>query len=82
MNKEILATLTDENGEAFTQAYIVEREFKVNSHSYLALIPKEDDDNVYLFDYVEENETIVLLEIEDDDIFDEVALAYEKLMEK
>ncbi len=82
MNKEILATLTDENGESFTQAYILEREFKVKEHSYLALIPKDDDDNVFLFDYQEENGNVTLLEIEDDDLFDDVALAYEKLLEQ
>ena len=82
MNKEILATLTDETGETFTQAYTVEREFKIDGHSYLALIPKDDDDNVFLFDYKEENGNIQLLEIEDDDLFDEVALAYEKLLEQ
>ena len=58
MNKEIIATLTDENGETFTQSYTVEREFQVKGHSYLALIPK------------------------DDDLFDDVALTYEKLLEQ
>lgn len=82
MNKELLATLTDENGETFTQSYTIEREFQVEGHSYLALIPKDDDDNVFLFDYKEENNQITLLEIEDDDLFDTVALAYEKQMEQ
>ena len=82
MNKEIIATLTDENGETFTQGYTVEREFQVKGHSYLALIPKDDDDNVFLFDYQEENGNIQLLEIEDDDLFDDVAHTYEKLLEQ
>lgn len=82
MNKEIIATLTDENGETFTQEYTVERKFQVQGHDYLALIPKEDDDNVYLFDFKEENGDVVLLEIEDDDVFDAVALAYEKLLDQ
>ena len=82
MNKEIIANLTDENGEPYTQTFMVEREFSVNNHSYLALIPQNDDDNVFLFDYKEENEQVVLLEIEDDDVFDAVAIAYEKMLEQ
>lgn len=82
MNKEIIAAVTDENGETFTQIYTVERTFEVNGHSYLALIPKDDDDNVYLFDYKEEAGQTVLLEIEDDDLFDTVALTYEKLLDQ
>ncbi len=82
MNKEIIATLTDESGESFTQTYMVEREFSVKGHSYLALIPKDDDDNVFLFDYKEDNGNVILLEIEEDDEFDAVAIAYEKLLEQ
>lgn len=82
MNKEIIATLTDETGETFTQTYTVEREFEVKGHAYLALIPENDDDNVYLFDFKTENEEVILLEIEDDDVFDAVALAYEKLLDQ
>lgn len=82
MNKEITAIITDENGETFTQEYTLERKFEVKGHEYLALIPKDDDDNVYLFDFKEENGDVVLMEIEDDDIFDAVALTYEKLLDQ
>ena len=82
MNREITVTLTDDNGETVVQTYTVEREFQVKGHTYLALIPADDDENVYLFDFTEEKGEIQLLEIEDDDLFDEVAVTYEKLLEQ
>ncbi len=80
MNKEITVTLTDDEGNPTTQCFTVERTFRVKGHDYIALIPKEDDDNVYLFDFTQTEGQISLLEIQSDDEYDDVAAAYEAML--
>lgn len=80
MEQQITATVFDENGNQCEQTFWVEREFSVDGKGYLALIPTDDDDLVYLFAYQKTNEDITLIEIEDDDEYDRVADAYEHLM--
>ncbi len=82
MEQTITATLLDENNNEFEQTFTVERKFEVADKEYLALIPAEDEDNVYLFDFEEIDGTITLKEIESDEEYDRVADAYEALMEE
>ncbi len=78
--EQITATLVDENGNEFEQVFTVERKFTVKEKEYLALIPTDDEENVYLFDFTEIEGETVLVEIESDDEYDRVAEAYEALM--
>ena len=80
MNKQITAAVLDENGNECQQTFFVEREFTVADKPYLALIPADDDDLVYLFAFTKEGDDVTLLEIEDDEEYDRVADAYEHLM--
>lgn len=80
MKQEITAQLTDEAGEIYSQTFLIERKFKVKQTEYLALIPKENDDDVYLFRFQEKNSHITLLEIESDEEYDEAAQTYETLL--
>ncbi len=78
--EQITATLFDENDNEFEQTFTVERRFTVDGKEYLALIPVEDEENVYLFDFTDHNGNINLIEIESDDEYDRVAEVYETLM--
>lgn len=59
--------------------------FTVNGKDYIALQPEEgeeDDDNVFLYRYIEdENGEPQLLNIEDDDEFEAVTDAFEELLD-
>lgn len=59
--------------------------FTVNSKDYIALQPlegEEDDDNVFLYRFIDhEEEEPELLNIEDDDEFEAVADAFEQMLD-
>ncbi len=54
--------------------------FDVDGREYIALIPDDDTDDVYLYGYKEVNEEeFELIDIEDDAEFEKVAAEFEKL---
>lgn len=54
--------------------------FEVEGKEYLALLPDNDDDEVYLYRYNElPNEEFELLDIETDEEFEKVAAEFDKL---
>ena len=54
--------------------------FEVDGKEYIALIPDDDSDDVYLYGYKEvSDEEFELIDIEDDDEFDRVVKEFEKL---
>ena len=54
--------------------------FDVEGKEYIALIPDDDSDDVYLYGYKEVNdEEFELIDIEDDDEFDKVVKVFEEL---
>jgi len=57
--------------------------FEVEGKEYIALIPDDDSDDVYLYGYKEVNEDeFELIDIEDDAEFDKVVAEFEKLTEE
>ncbi len=82
MEQTLTVTLFDDNGNPFEQTFTVERKFTVDKKEYLALVPTDNDADVYLFDFKEIDSKITLLEIEDDDLYDRVASVYESMMEE
>ena len=54
--------------------------FDVDGKEYIALIPDDDSDDVYLYGYSEvSDEEFELIDIEDDDEFDKVVKVFEEL---
>ena len=54
--------------------------FECDGKEYIALIPDDDTDDVYLYGYKEvSDEEFELIDIEDDDEFDRVAKEFDKL---
>ena len=54
--------------------------FEVEGKEYIALIPDDDSDDVYLYGYKEvSDEEFELIDIEDDDEFNKVVEEFEKL---
>ena len=54
--------------------------FDVEGKEYIALIPDDDSDDVYLYGYKEVNdEEFELIDIEDDDEFDKVVKVFEEI---
>jgi len=54
--------------------------FDVADKEYIALIPNDDTDDVYLYGYKEiSEEEFELVDIEDDDEFEKVAAEFERL---
>ena len=57
--------------------------FDCEGSEYIALIPLDDSDDVYLYGYKEVgDDEFELLDIEDDDIFKRVADEFEAIMEE
>ena len=57
--------------------------FEVEGKEYIALIPDDDSDDVYLYGYKEVNDDeFELIDIEDDDEFDKVVAEFEKLTDE
>ena len=56
--------------------------FEVDGKEYIALIPDDDSDDVYLYGYAEMgDDEFELLDIEDDEEFDRVVKEFDALME-
>ena len=54
--------------------------FEVEGKEYIALIPDDDTDDVYLYGYKDvSDEEFELIDIEDDDEFEKVAAEFERL---
>lgn len=57
--------------------------FDVDGKEYIALIPDDDTDDVYLYGYKEvSEEEFELIDIEDDAEFDKVAKEFDKITEE
>ncbi|MBO4862678.1 MAG: DUF1292 domain-containing protein [Firmicutes bacterium] len=57
--------------------------FEVDGKEYIALIPDDDSDDVYLYGYNEvSEEEFELIDIEDDDEFDKVVKVFEELTDE
>ena len=57
--------------------------FAVDGKEYIALIPDDDSDDVYLYGYKEvDDEEFELIDIEDDDEFDKVVKVFEELTDE
>lgn len=55
--------------------------FDVGDKEYIALIPKDDSGEIYLYGYAEiDDEDFELIDIEDEGEFDEVVKAFDELM--
>jgi len=56
--------------------------FEVDGKEYIALIPDDDSDDVYLYGYAEMgDDEFELLDIEDDEEFEKVVKEFDALME-
>ena len=56
--------------------------FEVGGKEYIALIPDDDSDDVYLYGYAEVNDKeFELLDIEDDEEFERVVQEFDALMD-
>ncbi len=74
-------TLEFDNGEE-VEAEIMGI-FEVDGKEYIALIPDDDSDDVYLYGYKEVNDDeFELIDIEDDAEFDRVVKEFDKLTEE
>ena len=57
--------------------------FDVDGKEYIALIPDDDSDDVYLYGYKEaDDEEFELIDIEDDDEFDKVVKVFDELTDE
>ena len=57
--------------------------FEVEGKEYIALIPDDDSDDVYIYGYKEvSEEEFELIDIEDDDEFDKVVKVFEELTDE
>ena len=55
--------------------------FEFEGNEYVALIPLDDSDDVYIYGYKEINEEeFELVDIEDDDLFAKVVAEFDKIM--
>lgn len=57
--------------------------FDYDGKEYIALIPNDDTDDVYIYGYKEiGNDEFELVDIEDDDEFEKVVAEFDKIMEE
>lgn len=77
--EENILLLIDEDGEEVEFEIIAK--FSIEENEYVALLPTEnEEDGVYLFKIeYDENEDYILVNIEDQDEFSDVAAAYEAI---
>lgn len=76
--------LTDRIEISFTDgsstACEVQGIFELDGEEYIALLPEEDEENVYLYGYKEYDDgTYELLDIDDDELFDRVGARYDEV---
>jgi len=79
-DEPMIITLEFEDGEE------VEAEamgiFEVDGKDYIALIPDDGSDDVYIYGYQEiDDEEFELIDIDDEDEFEKVVAEFDKLME-
>ncbi len=55
--------------------------FEYEDQEYIALVPDDDSDDVYIYGYKEnEDDTFELVDIEDDALFEAVAAEFDKII--
>ena len=81
MNEEITVTLTLDNDE--TLECVVITIYEVNGQSYIALLPQDDNDegDVYIYRYFEEDGEPTLDNIEDDEEYEIAADAFDEWLD-
>lgn len=82
MNSEDnIIKLIDENDEE--KEFEVLATFEVEDVEYAALLPLEGEEEVYLLKMIyDENEDVILMNIEDEEEFSDVAAAYEAIIDE
>ena len=77
---DILTLEFDDGGEVECEIMGV---FDYEGKEYIALIPHDDSDDVYIYGYKETGEDeYELIDIEDDDEFEKVVAEFDKIMEE
>lgn len=80
-SEENIIKLIDEDGKEIE--FEVLATFEVEDVEYAALLPLEGEEEVYLLKMVyDENEDVILMNIEDEDEFSDVAAAYEAIIDE
>lgn len=51
--------------------------FDVDGQEYVALVPQDSDDDILLYRFAEEEDSVSLTEIETDEEYEKVAIAFE-----
>ena len=79
--EESLIKLINDDGEEME--FEILATFEVEDDQYAALLPTEGEEEVYLLKMLyDENEDMVLMNIEDQDEFTDVAAAYEAIVDE
>lgn len=81
MNEELTVTLTLDNDE--TLECVVITIYEVNGQEYIALLPQDDNDegDVYIYRYFEEDGEPTLDNIEDDEEYEIAADAFDEWLD-
>ena len=78
---ESIIKLINEDGEEIE--FEILATFEVEDDEYAALLPTEGEEEVYLLKILyDENEEMILMNIEDEDEFTDVAAAYEAVIDE
>ncbi len=78
---ENIIKLINEDGEEIE--FEILATFEVEDDEYAALLPTEGEEEVYLLKILyDENEEMILMNIEDEDEFTDVAAAYEAVIDE
>ena len=57
--------------------------FDVDGKEYIALLPQDDSEEIFLYGYMElENDEFELIDIDDDEEFEKVAAELDRIMEE
>lgn len=72
---EVLRLTLDDDTEM--ECYVL-GVFEVGEKEYIALVPTEDEEEVFLYEYIEAEDGIELVNIEDDDEYEKVVQAFEE----
>lgn len=79
--EENIIKLINDDGEEME--FEILATFEVEDNEYAALLPLEGEEEVYLLKMIyDENEDMVLMNIEDQDEFTDVAAAYEAIVDE
>ncbi|MDD6161031.1 MAG: DUF1292 domain-containing protein [Oscillospiraceae bacterium] len=78
---EELEKITLELEEGGSIECLIEGVFDYKGEEYIVLLPQDGTEDVYLYGYKElENDEFELVDIEDDDLFGELAAYYEQVL--